>query len=486
MNSIQIGIDQISDIGNDISVDPKQLSCSICFCLNIDARECMNKKCQKLFCDNCANINKKKSNKSSLEKNICPFCRIEIDFTKASDKLMDIIKNLLFFCNDFQCNKKFSLGEFISHSKNKPKPYYCYKCKNENLKIPLTKCGICLNNFCTDKSDNSYKNNCPSSSCKNIKRCLNCKMSICADCSKFSTNISKGEILCGICSIDCVSCKSQESQIPQEAKFLCNLCDKPLCKKCSIYCEECENFICQDSKCYKDKCSKCKECSEIPLNYFYNKCAHKVYIDCKSCYSKCNDCDSKAISSCQLCNHSICIKDCSTRCKTCKEIFCKSCVKFCSVCKNFHCTSCLTKCDGCNNNLFSCNECNINTIKKCNNKDCTKKLCLNCWNVCNKCNIIFCKEHSINCINCEDQSCPEHFHNCKTCNKSYEDAKFKRLCSKCTYQCSFCESVTNALCSKEKHKDNLVKQLNCGHNVTNFCLNSNKTTPIQLKASILI
>jgi hypothetical protein len=472
MNSIQIGIDQISDIGIDVNLDPRLLICSICFCLNIDARECMNKKCQKLFCGSCANINTKKHSKSSQEKNICPFCRLEIDFTKASDKLMDIIKNILFFCNELQCNKKFTLEEIIHHLKNPSKPNLCFKCKNNLfLKVPLTKCGICLNNFCTDKFEYSNKNKTSNhTTCKNIKRCFNCKMSVCRDCSKFSTNNNKGEILCGICSIDCFFCKSDESHKSQEANFVCNLCNKPLCKNCSFYCDECQNFICLDSKCYKDKSSNCKECSEIPLNYFYNKCAHKIYVDCKSCYNKCFDCNSLASYSCKICNNFICIKDCSTRCKICKDILCKSCLKSCSICKYICCSSCLTKCDDCSSNLYSCNNCNIDTIRKCNNNECNKKLCINCWHVCNKCNIIFCKEHSINCINCEDQSCPDHFHNCETCNKSSEDKKFKRLCSKCTFQCSFCESVSNALCSKEKHKDNLVKQLNCGHNVCKNCL----------------
>jgi hypothetical protein len=107
MDLFQIGIDQVTNIGKDISIDPKNLVCSICYCININASECMNKSCQKLFCGNCV------SYKSKEMKRICPFCRLEVDLTNPGEKLKNIIENIQLFCSSTICLKKFNLKDYI-------------------------------------------------------------------------------------------------------------------------------------------------------------------------------------------------------------------------------------------------------------------------------------------------------------------------------------------------------------------------------------
>lgn len=182
---------------------------------------------------------------------------------------------------------------------------------------------------------------------------------------------------------------------------------------------------------------------------------------------------------CKECDLEICIKDCSHKCKRCKELICENCCKLCKICKNIFCGSCSIFCDECPNTYFAenqlvyCLNCEIDTIRQCQKKDCTKKLCLSCWNVCNQCDLILCSKdgHSLNCLNCEEKMCENHFHNCCKCNKNKDDINYKKLCLKnCTNKCSFCDNINNNLCSVENHKDNYVTNLNCGHNVCRQCL----------------
>ena len=458
----RIGIDQIIEIGWNDTIDPKELICSICYCININAKECFNKKCKKIFCGNCMNPKNKilyKNNKFN-----CPFCRISSDMTNIEERLKNKILQLKYFCSFNICILKYNFEEYLIHSEEEHKVNNCNKCKQSGK--PLGKCGICMNNGCIVNS-----------SCDYLAKCFNCKLYICLTCNNFSNGNKRYNILCGICSVQCKLCNNKE------AKEICGMCNKFLCQNCGLKCEHCNMFCCSDvaSLCYL-KYQNCLKCNNIPFNEFYNKCKHLNFLNCEDCYPKCGrilkigentvKCDNVSNGICKICkNTRICVKNCSIKCKSCKELVCSQCYKICPLCKVACCLDCLKKCSKCDGvNSYSCNDCNIDTIRPCNKKGCDKKLCLSCWNVCNYCNIIHCEEHSFNCVNCEDKMCSQHYHTCNLCNTP-EEVKFKKLClSKCTNQCSFCTNITNSLCKKKFHLNNMVETLNCVHNVCGRCL----------------
>jgi hypothetical protein len=447
---MQIGLEQIIDIGDGTIIDPKKLICSICCCVNIKARECLNKKCQKLICETCY--------LGFIKRNVttCPFCRLSFDYTKADQKLLDIVNTLKLYCEHNTCKEKYTINEYINLHKNSTSSVNkCVKCGSTEYR--LLRCNVCASYSCLG--------------CKGaIVSCYNCSGTICQQCCEIK--VSDGNILCGLCSADCQRCK-------KDAKVVCAMCDLKLCKECVEKCEDCNLYTCKDIKCYKAKSTKCNTCNNLPMDRFYNRCVHQNYLDCVSCYPICTTvikgakCINRRSTTCANCNRSVCTKDCSLKCKSCKATFCKDCIKFCAVCKKYNCVKCLTTCDmGCStSNSVTCRECNIDTIRQCNTYGCSRKLCLNCWNVCNTCNTIYCKEHSVACINCEENTCERHCHKCPSC--SSKDDKYKLLCvSRCTNICSFCEGSMNALCNPKKHNNITVTRLNCGHTV---CTNCHKT-----------
>jgi hypothetical protein len=448
----QISLEQIVDLGgSDIIIDPKKLTCSICCCININAKECLNKKCQKLICETCylSFKNRKIAN--------CPFCRLDFNYTKADQKLLDIIATLKLYCEHNTCKEKISIDDFENHNKKIRSINKCNNCQSTDNK--LQKCNICGIFSCFN--------------CKDIiLSCFNCQALICNKCCDKS-NSKQNNILCGLCNTECNECNSKA-----EAKVVCYMCDKLLCKDCMSQCEECQLYICKD-KCYKVKSTKCEDCTKLPMEKFYNKCAHLIYQECAKCYPKCQrssnglkpvSCGNKSNLTCSGCNQKTCLKDCILKCKSCKQNYCKSCIKVCLVCKKQNCTKCLNSCDMCGNTV-SCTDCNTDTIRTCNQKGCSVKLCLNCWNVCNTCNVLYCKDHSITCIDCEENCCNKHIHKCTKC--ATKDDKFKLLCLKrCTNICSFCGDNMNSLCNAKNHNNVNISKLNCGHTT---CSNCNKT-----------
>jgi len=268
---MQIGIDQIVNIGENVVVDPKKLLCSICFTLNIDARECLNKKCKKLFCINCINSLKNVKNIDSDNSNNkipCPFCRVEADFYKAEENLNKLISELMFDCLDNCCTGKFSLEELIEHKKSKKNLKYCYKCKDSTF-LNYTKCYSCQNIFCND--------------CNYTQNCLNCEFSICNNC--ISGNFkNKENFLCGICEPICSGCQKnidKQSQ-NQEASEICSFCSKLFCDDCLKECKDCNLKFCKDEK-------YCKEYCEHMLNQNNENgiCRHKISLECEICFPRC-------------------------------------------------------------------------------------------------------------------------------------------------------------------------------------------------------
>ncbi len=267
---MQIGIDQIINIGANIVVDPKKLLCSICYSLNIEARECLNKKCKKLFCFNCIsslkNIKNSHSDNDINNKKIkipCPFCRVEADFYKAEENLNKIISDLKFGCSDNSCSGKYNLEELKEHNLSKRNLKYCFKCKDSTF-LNYSKCISCNNIFCND--------------CDLMKNCLNCQLSMCDNCicSKYK---KKENFLCGECDPKCLKC---ENKLNNEVREICSICDKVLCSDCIVECFDCGLFLCKDIKNCNELCKHTKE-----DNIEYGKCRHKISLQCDKCFPRC-------------------------------------------------------------------------------------------------------------------------------------------------------------------------------------------------------
>lgn len=267
---MQIGIDQIINLGSNFVVDPKKLLCSICCTLNIEARECLNKKCKKLFCLNCINSLKNiKSHDSDnnannkIKKIPCPFCRVEADFYKAEETLNKIISELKFGCMDNCCTTKFSLEELKEHNVTRRNLKFCYKCKDSTF-LNYSKCLSCNNIFCND--------------CDFTRNCFYCQLSICDNCisSKYK---SKENILCGECEPKCSGC---ESKVNNSAKEICSICDKILCAECIMECNDCGIFLCKNKKKCKELCRHSKE-----VKTEGGKCRHKKFLECYICFPRC-------------------------------------------------------------------------------------------------------------------------------------------------------------------------------------------------------
>ena len=272
---MQIGVDQIVNIGENNIIDPKKLLCSICFTLNIQARECLNKKCKKLFCINCINSLKNlKNDNENLNKNNnkkipCPFCTVEADFYKAEENLNKIISEIKLECTDNCCTTKLSVEEYLEHNLTKKNLKFCYKCKDSTF-LNYTKCNNCHNSFCND--------------CNFTKNCLGCEFSICENCisSKFKNSEN---FLCGICEPQCKNCDNSE-----DAEEICTFCDSYLCGECCEKCEFCNLIFCKGGKCRK----KCEHFESDKLEG--QKCYHQEDLRCGECYPKCKYKENKILS----------------------------------------------------------------------------------------------------------------------------------------------------------------------------------------------
>ena len=460
---LQLGLDNISNINNFSSnINPKDLICSLCYCININVKQCKNKKCGKLFCGKCyEDLNTKKN---IFDKLLCPFCRIPFDFIKVDEILINTINNLKFFCTySLQCDKEYSYDEMMNnhnHLNNKLKAK-CRICNQENSWENEIKCVQCNNYQC----ENNINTHC-------TRKCANCFSSICYNCLKIN---EYSNFLCGFCTPKkCIVCNENESE------YICSLCNNFICSDCKEKCETCGMYNCKNNICYqnmKKNNTLCKNCSNILPQQIYTSCLHEKLLSCNECYKKCSFCKKNPNykNKCSICNINICISKCSTKCKICNNIICYNCSTKCSICKKKICLPCSKFCsiNGIENSLIiSCKKCNSDAIRKCNDNSCDKNLCLNCWNVCNTCNKIYCNKHTQICVNCEETICNEHYSTCDICNKE------NKVClKKCTFKCDFCPNQTTILCKKENHKNSYVTQYNCEHNIClkeiQFCFKCN-------------
>ncbi len=54
VQKFQLGLNSIATLGGkDIDINPNNLTCALCFCICYEPKQCMNKKCGKIYCGEC-------------------------------------------------------------------------------------------------------------------------------------------------------------------------------------------------------------------------------------------------------------------------------------------------------------------------------------------------------------------------------------------------------------------------------------------------
>lgn len=538
-----ISIDHIISIGSTkITINPKQLECTICYCIVSNPVQCQNRKCNKTFCSECIN----QSNNLTLNK-VCPFCRATDKLALSDSSVYTTLSNIVIYCPSQSCKEKFTIKDYEIHmTDRKCMKSVCFSCKIDRK--PMFKCGVCFKVYCFIGKNGEFSFE-VEVICGVRLSCSSCRMMMCGNClpSQYktsllyrNTSISSvyNSILCGYCDRKCGICNKND------AFTVCNLCNKYICssdyllfrynnkdlhickdffyKKCVFE----KFFICKKSVLLKNtteineniqqnpkKSNKITENSEISINNkdFMNgieyilksnydnvyKCLCKPTCNTKSTpslqsnSSQCYICRSitNINNICIYCKQSICLSTCSFKCKSCKENICldtnaslSKCFNNCICCKESICNACLYKssCKDCDSYRL-CLTCVIDsdTLRKCSS--CSSLICLSCWKVCGYCKSINCKDHSEQCVSCEESCCRLHSFTCNLCNSSH---KYKSVCKvKCTYKCSFCDNVSGVTCDKSKHS--YVYPLVCNHNVCQECIRSCKKCKKDIDSRLL-
>ena len=440
---MSISLDNISYFKIKNIPDPKNLICCICYCLiNKNGKQCKNSKCLKIYCEDCYL-------KFKFQNIPCSYCRISKDYIGLDSDIIDCLDALLFFCSEFECKEQYTLEEYKSkHTHEKEQ-------NNENKQI--TKCNICQFNL--DQNPNYLTCNiCNEKNCfRNVeytpykiskskikkfinkdeicmKRCINCLLPVCNRCNFKFIKYKLNNFICEYCEIKCYICSNN-------SLTYCDFCHESICENCMKIDNTNNLILCTND--YNSQ-NNMEKLGKYIVSEKYEKCPI-----CKNKIEDINELVKCKESKCSF--KFICYK-CSLFCNICKKIICKNCSLYCNQCPK-------------NSSLVSCKSCDSNTIKKCFKENCDKKLCINCYNSCNKCNLILCDEHKNQCLNCQDVMCDNHFSICKICDKE----GYKKAClKKCAYKCAFCENMNNELCNKKNHEKNFVQKYNCEHNV---CLN---------------
>ena len=440
---MQISIDNISFFKCEKIPDPKDLICCICYCLiTKNAKQCKNKKCLKIYCEEC-NL------KLVFQDIPCSYCRISKEYIGLDNDIITCLDNLLFYCSEFECKEQYKLEDYKSNHNHINKiaiSNECNICKFSLVDNPnILTCNICNSKSCFRNIEYTpYKIN-----KKNIKkfndlepcmkRCINCSTPICNRCNIKYMKYKLNNFICEFCEIKCVICLNKISIT------YCDYCHKSICENC-LKCDENNNLILCSNDYNKNYITK-----EIPKYYISEKNEY-----CPICKEKIKDINSLVKCKQENCKNKFVCFNCSLFCNICKKIICKNCSLYCDQCSP-------------NISLVSCKSCNSNTIKKCSKENCNKKLCINCYNSCNQCSTILCNEHKFQCLNCQDSMCENHYSICKICDKNNEG--YKKAClKKCTYKCAFCYNMNNELCKKDNHKNIFVQKYNCEHNICLQCV----------------
>ena len=480
---MKLNLELVSSVKeNDTKIIPRNITCSLCYYIAFNGKKCNNRKCEKVFCGECyqKQLHLFASDKEKTFK--CPFCQTFSDYSNLSEEEVDYINSFKYYCNKSKnCKNEYTFNQIIKEHKHnnstflKEQCYICKKIISEN-DYNAIKCVLCDNLCCSKITNyNSDKKKDNDNFC--IQRCFLCKLPICKFCYKGNNKNKIANFICDECNqVNKCNLGNEEN-----AKNICIYCNNLLCISCTETCPKCNlNFCKKKFKCFSSN-SSCNKCISLYLNIDNNEendlCPHLEILNCEKCFKKCSICKNNASNiKCNCCNNDICIKNCGIKCKCNYKsnniLSCINCTLICSICKKLTCLNCSKFCDECDkyNTLISCKVCNSNTIKKCQKENCNTNLCINCWNPCNYCGIIFCSNHSNACSNCEDMICNEHYTKCDKCLNSDELTYIKLCLKKCNLKCSFCNNTSTILCKEKNHKDDFVQNFGCKHNICNSCI----------------
>ncbi len=80
-----LGLNILSSIAeNSKNFPPKKITCSLCYAIAYDGRQCNNRKCQNVFCGDCFQIQRNKFFDRQKQEFKCPFCQTFSGFSKLA------------------------------------------------------------------------------------------------------------------------------------------------------------------------------------------------------------------------------------------------------------------------------------------------------------------------------------------------------------------------------------------------------------------
>ena len=190
--------------------------------------------------------------------------------------------------------------------------------------------------------------------------CYNCCQLLCSKCDDTDSCIfCEDKIYCDCCTKICKDCNKKVCIDDADDFVECSFCDNTLCDECIyIFCNNCDNFGCEDCV---ENFEQCKDCE----------------------FTVCDSCSSDNLTTCNICDGTLCNKCIYIFCDNCENFGCEDCVENFEQCKDCE----FTACDSCSSDhLTTCNICD-GTIcfNKCCNfcEKCDIYYCNECEHICN-------------------------------------------------------------------------------------------------------